>query len=100
MKKNILVILLSLGLVAFISINFDFLIENILENEALFFILALLSLGALIIFFTVKELMREYKTNPERTKKYIIQTLKHVGISLGIGFLIVGIIVFSILSQY
>ncbi len=78
--------------------------ENFLEwafnNAPWLVIVILVFLAIFIIFATINSLKESYRKDPVATKKYIIQNLKVLGISVGIALLIVGFTFYSIISQY
>ena len=64
-----------------------------MNTEALLFIVAFIILVILIIAGTTKCLIEKYKQNPEKTNKYIIDSVKAVLFMWLIGAIVVAVVI-------
>lgn len=88
----------------FLMIKAEDWTENFFEwalgNAPWLVIVVLALIGVFIALVTIINLKESYKKDPVATKKYIIQNLKVLGISVVIALLVVGFIIYSVKSQY
>ncbi len=104
MKFDNIIFIAIIGAIVFLSFKMEEWAEKFFEwsfeNIPWLAIIILVSLGIFIAFLTIKNLKESYREKPEQTKKYILQNLKVLAISLGIALLIMGFVVYIVLSQY